>query len=81
MATYGGLAVLCWTFGTGPWRRLGAMLLLAPPLVASARLYLGVHHPTDVAVSLVFMSAWLAICASVLLTDPPCPRHAVRPDR
>ncbi len=71
MATYGGLAVLCWIFGTDPWRRLSAVLLLAPPLVALARLYLGVHHPTDVLVSLVFMSAWLAVCASVLLISPP----------
>jgi undecaprenyl-diphosphatase len=77
MATYGGLAVVCWTFGTDPWRRLSAVLLLAPPLVALARLYLGVHHPTDVLVSLVFMSAWLAVTASVLLTrhlaPPPMP--------
>jgi undecaprenyl-diphosphatase len=77
MATYGGLAVVCWTFGTGPWRRLSAVLLLAPPLVALARLYLGVHHPTDVLVSLVFMSAWLAVTASVVLmrhlAPPPMP--------
>ena len=77
MATYGGLAVVCWTFGTDPWRRLSAVLLLAPPLVALARLYLGVHHPTDVLVSLIFMSAWLAVTASVVLmrhlAPPPVP--------
>ena len=71
MATYGGMAVLCWTFGTSPWRRLSAVLLLAPPLVALARLYLGVHHPTDVLVSLVFMTAWLTVTAAVLLVRSP----------
>jgi membrane-associated phospholipid phosphatase len=71
MATYGGMAVLCWTFGTGPWRRLSTVLLVAPPAVAVARLYLGVHHPTDVLVSLVFMAAWLAVAAAVLLVPPP----------
>jgi len=77
MATYGGLAVLCWTFGPNPWRRLSAGLVLAPPLVALARLYLGVHHPTDVLVSLVFMLAWLAVTASVLLGSSP--RHRPSP--
>lgn len=71
MATYGGLAVLCRTFGNDLWRRLSVVLLLAPPVVASARLYLGVHHPTDVLVSLVFMSVWLAVTASVLLVRSP----------
>lgn len=82
MATYGGLAVVCWTFGTDPWRRLSAVLLVAPPLVALARLYLGVHHPTDVLVSLLFMSAWLAVTASVLLMShlapPPMPANDPR---
>jgi len=82
MATYGGLAVVCWTFGTDPWRRLSAVLLVAPPLVALARLYLGVHHPTDVLVSLIFMSAWLAVTASVLLMShlapPPMPANDPR---
>ena len=75
MATYGGLAVLCWTFATDPWRRLSVMLMVAPPLVALARLYLGVHHPTDVLVSLVFMSAWLGMTARVLLVRSPASAH------
>ena len=81
MATYGGLTVLCWTFGADPWRRLSVVLLLAPLMVALARLYLGVHHPTDVLVSLTFMSAWLAVTASVLLMRFPAtsPVPAVDP--
>jgi membrane-associated phospholipid phosphatase len=71
MATYGALAVLCRRFGGEPWRRLSMVLLLAPPLVALARMYLGVHHPTDVLVSLAFMSAWLGVTASVLLVRSP----------
>jgi membrane-associated phospholipid phosphatase len=36
-------------------------------LIGVARLYLGVHHPTDVLASLVFMAVWLQRCAAVLL--------------
>ena len=67
MATYGGLAVLTWVYRSKRWRWLSAALLALPALVALARLYLGVHHPSDVLISLLFMSAWLAAGAAVLL--------------
>jgi membrane-associated phospholipid phosphatase len=70
MATYGGLAVLTWTYGGDRRRWLSGLLALAPPLVAVGRLYLGVHHPTDVLVSLAFMSAWLATAGAILLQPP-----------
>ena len=71
MATYGGLAVLIWVYGTRHRRWLSAALVPLPPLVGLARLYLGVHHPTDVLASIVFMSAWLAAAAAILLQRPP----------
>ncbi len=70
MATYGGLAVLVWVYGNRHLVWLSAALLLLPPLVALARLYQGVHHLTDVLVSIAFMSAWLAAAGAVLLRRP-----------
>jgi undecaprenyl-diphosphatase len=67
MATYGGLAVLVWALGSGHRRWLTPLLLAPPAVVALARLYLGVHHPTDVTASILFMSGWLNRCAAVLL--------------
>lgn len=55
-----------------PWlRRLLAALCLVPPLlVAYARLYRGMHHPSDVVGSLVNASACLWLAARVVLTGP-----------
>lgn len=49
-ALYAGLAVLALSRVRAPWRKpLAALLLLLPLLVGLARLYRGMHHPTDVA--------------------------------
>ncbi|MFE7051344.1 diacylglycerol kinase family protein [Streptomyces californicus] len=48
-ALYAGLAVLVLSRVRAPWRKpVAALLLLAPLLVGLARLYRGMHHPTDV---------------------------------
>ena len=53
-ALYVSLALLCQRI-TRPWLRWGltVLCLLVPFAVATARLYRGMHHPTDVAVGLV----------------------------
>jgi undecaprenyl-diphosphatase len=71
VALYGGMAVLIWIFCDPRWRWLSAALVVLPLLVAVARLYLGAHHPSDVLTSLVYMAAWLAVAAAVLLRDAP----------
>ncbi|WP_239487245.1 diacylglycerol kinase family protein [Streptomyces durocortorensis] len=49
-ALYAGLAVLVLSRTRARWRKpLAALLLLLPLLVGLARLYRGMHHPTDVA--------------------------------
>lgn len=55
-----------------PWlRRLLAALCLIPPLlVAYARLYRGMHHPSDVAGSLVNASACLWLASRTVLAGP-----------
>ncbi|WP_456787844.1 phosphatase PAP2 family protein [Cellulomonas sp. P5_C5] len=53
-ALYVSLALLCQRI-TRPWLRWGltVLCLLVPFAVATARLYRGMHHPTDVLVGLV----------------------------
>ncbi|MDR6978315.1 diacylglycerol kinase family enzyme/membrane-associated phospholipid phosphatase [Streptomyces sp. 3330] len=69
-ALYGGLAVLALSRLRGPWRRIvGGLLLLVPLLVAAARLYRGMHHPTDVMGGLVNGSLSLLIVGRALFTD------------
>ena len=71
MATYGGLAVLLWVLQRRHRRWWASLLLVLVVLMALARLYLGVHHPTDVVASAVFMAAWLSGCARALLDPRP----------
>ncbi|MFJ8196833.1 diacylglycerol kinase family protein [Streptomyces sp. NPDC096152] len=69
-AVYAGLAVLVLSRMRGPWRRVVAgVLFLLPLLVAVARLYRGMHHPTDVAGGLVNGSLSLLIVGRALLVD------------
>ena len=67
MATYGGLAVLFWFLHRRHRRWLTPLLFVPAAVIALSRLYLGVHHPTDVLASVLFMAAWLNRCAAVLL--------------
>ncbi|MFD8424132.1 diacylglycerol kinase family protein [Streptomyces sp. NPDC059466] len=69
-ALYAGLAVVVLSRGRGPWRRVvGVLLLLIPLLVGVARLYRGMHHPTDVVGGLVNGGLSLLIVGRALLAD------------
>ncbi|MGW3932942.1 phosphatase PAP2 family protein, partial [Streptomyces microflavus] len=69
-ALYAGLAVLVLSRVRGPWRRpLAALLLLVPLLVGLARLYRGMHHPTDVAGGLLNGSLSLIVVGRAVLAD------------
>ncbi|MGW1467292.1 diacylglycerol kinase family protein [Streptomyces sp. NPDC002308] len=69
-ALYGGLAVLVLSRVRGPWRKvLGAVFLLIPLLVGVARLYRGMHHPTDVVGGLLNGSLSLLIVGRAVLAD------------
>jgi membrane-associated phospholipid phosphatase len=85
LAMYGGLAILIWIYGRPRWRALSVGLLVLPFIVAAARLYLGAHHPSDVVASLVFISGWLAVTATIVLTTEarrliPARRGLARPE-
>ncbi|MEU6534386.1 diacylglycerol kinase family protein [Streptomyces sp. NPDC047000] len=69
-ALYGGLAVLAVTRLRGPWRTVvGCLLCVLPLLVGLARLYRGMHHPTDVLGGLANGSLSLLIVGRALLTE------------
>jgi undecaprenyl-diphosphatase len=63
LCLYGALALLVWHQWRG-WPRWTALAVavLAPGYVALARLYWGVHHPLDLAGSLLLAAAWVSAC-------------------
>lgn len=63
MALYGAVAWLI-ARGTGRWQAW--LLLLMPAAVAFARLYRGMHHPSDVAAGFLLGACSLAIAAHAL---------------
>lgn len=77
---YGGVAVLVVLHTRAWWRWLAvAGAAVAVLLVAAARLYYGVHYPTDVLAGLLLGLAWLAVGAHVLRPGqgaPPGPGTA-----
>jgi diacylglycerol kinase family enzyme/membrane-associated phospholipid phosphatase len=69
-ALYAGLAVVVLSRARGPWRRIVAgLLLVLPLLVGAARLYRGMHHPTDVLGGLANGGLSLLIVGRALLVD------------
>ncbi|MFD4029435.1 diacylglycerol kinase family protein [Streptomyces sp. NPDC058637] len=76
-ALYAGLAILVLHRMKGPWRRVAAaLLLLLPLLVGIARIYRGMHHPTDVVGGLLNGGVSLMIVGRALLTGPHVPGAA-----
>jgi membrane-associated phospholipid phosphatase len=70
---YGALAIIAVRVGARAWLRGLALTLavLVPACVAFARLYRGMHYPTDVLGGAVLGLAWLLVCWAVLLRGRP----------
>ncbi|WUW18279.1 diacylglycerol kinase family protein [Streptomyces sp. NBC_01465] len=69
-ALYAGLAVLVLSRVRRPWRwPLAALLFLVPLAVGTARLYRGMHHPTDVIGGTANGALSLLIVGRALFTD------------
>jgi undecaprenyl-diphosphatase len=65
---YGALALIALSASSRTWLRTLAVLVgaLAPVTVASARLYRGMHFPTDVISGALLAIVWLAITFAVV---------------
>lgn len=85
IATYGGAALLVAAWSRTDWLRYSAFLLagLIALAVAVARLYAGMHYPTDILASTVFAVIWLAACWRAFRPDRGAPGDAEdrRPQR
>lgn len=67
VGAYGGLLLLARVHARASRRWLWLLLVL-PASVLLARLYQGAHHVTDVATSVAYASAWLAVLSRVVLS-------------
>jgi membrane-associated phospholipid phosphatase len=80
VALYGALAIIALRVSSRPWlRTLAVVVAVAMPVcVAFARLYRGMHFPTDVLGGVLLGLVWLAITWAVILRGTPAGdrRHA-----
>jgi undecaprenyl-diphosphatase len=77
-ALYVGLAVVLASLARPGWlKALCWLLVLAPLAVATARMYRGMHHPSDVISSFVNASLCLTVMAKAVL-DPHVPWKITR---
>jgi undecaprenyl-diphosphatase len=66
---YVGIAILVIGHARGWWRYLFLIpAIVMPLLIATARMYRGEHHPTDILASVLFAGLWLA--ATTMLIKP-----------
>lgn len=65
-AIYGSIVVLTWTYSRAA-RRWTMPLLVLPPCVMLARMYLGAHHLSDVVASILYATTWLGLVTTLLL--------------
>ena len=66
---YAGLAILVIGHARGWWRYLFLIpAIVMPVMIATARLYRGEHHPTDILASVLFAALWLT--AATMLIKP-----------
>jgi undecaprenyl-diphosphatase len=66
---YAGIAILVIGHARGWWRYLFLIpAIVMPVMIATARMYRGEHHPTDILASVLFAALWLT--ANTMLIKP-----------
>jgi undecaprenyl-diphosphatase len=66
---YVGIAILVMGHARGWWRHLFLIpAIVMPVMIATARMYRGEHHPTDILASVLFAALWLT--ATTMLIKP-----------
>jgi undecaprenyl-diphosphatase len=72
VALYGALALIALWSSRRSWLRALAVTvaIVVPICVGFARLYRGMHYPTDVLAGALLALLWLTITATVVLREP-----------
>lgn len=78
---YGAIAILVTTYGARRrWRTIAMTLaVVMPVIVATSRLYRGMHYLSDVIAGLVLGAGWLFCATTVLLRGAPARAAITRP--
>ena len=73
VALYGCVAIIVLREVQPRWlaRAVAAVVLVVPAIVGAARLYRGMHHPTDVLFGAIGGALWLALVVVTLLPRQP----------
>jgi undecaprenyl-diphosphatase len=67
MCLYVGIAILVIGHARGWWRYLFLIpAIVMPVMLATARLYRGEHHPTDILASVLFAALWLTATTTLI---------------
>jgi undecaprenyl-diphosphatase len=76
---YAGIAILVIGHARGWWRYLFLIpAAVMPALIATARLYRGEHHPTDILASVLFAALWLTATTMLIKPNKDVPDRAGR---
>jgi undecaprenyl-diphosphatase len=82
LCLYTGIALLVLPRTRAWWRWLALVpVVLMPALVAAARMYRGMHHPTDIVGSLVLAALWLSVACLTIRPNDDLTRASRRPAR
>ena len=74
---YAGIAILVIGHARGWWRYLFLVpATVMPAMIATARLYRGEHHPTDILASVLFAALWLTATTMLIQPNTEAPDHA-----
>jgi undecaprenyl-diphosphatase len=76
---YAGIAILVIGHARGWWRYLFLIpAIVMPAVIATARMYRGEHHPTDILASVLFAALWLTATTMLIKPNEDVPDRAGR---
>jgi len=77
---YVAIAILVIGHARGWWRYLFLIpAIVMPVMIATARMYRGEHHPTDILASVLFAALWLTTATVLIKPNQDAFRHGRLP--